>query len=230
MAGRNGRPIIVVTGPDRGGTAAWRFTASLVRWAGGRPVRVTPARFSSPPEWDGLIVGGGADISPLRYGLSAVPLDQILDHARDELEWSFIDRCLEGERPMMGICRGAQLLNVHQGGTLHQELTDFYIDSPAIRSPLPRKLITVTPGSLLERIVGRARCRVNSLHRQAIDTLAPTLQVCARESNGVVQAVEHTQRAFAIGVQWHPEFLPYLPEQRALFVALVAAARAARTA
>ncbi len=255
------RPVIAVTGPDRGGFPAWLFTSWALRRAGAKPVRVVP-RGGAPERFDGLVVGGGADVSPGRYG--AVPaqrpsarryrrsrsrprllLDYALapfihllrrifglaraaagpDPARDALELALIARAEAGDLPVLGICRGAQLLNIHGGGTLHQDLSGFYTERPDRWTVFPRKRIAMVPKSRLQSVLGRARCEVNSLHRQAVDALGNGLAVVARDERGVVQGIEHPSRRFWIGVQWHPEYLPQVPEQRRLFAGLVDAAR-----
>jgi putative glutamine amidotransferase len=130
--------------------------------------------------------------------------------------------------PVLGICRGAQLLNVHFGGSLHCELAGFYKEDPETRTILPHKRIVVTPGTKLDSLLGDELRRVNALHRQAIDRLGGGLRVAARDRNGIVQAIEHETLPFVLGVQWHPEYLPQVPQQRALFDSLVAHAKRAR--
>lgn len=144
-----------------------------------------------------------------------------LNTDRDELEQSLLLASLERDLPILGICRGAQLINVTLGGTLHQHLTGFYQESPNIRSLLPRKTIHVEPDSLLARILRCAKCGVNALHDQAVDQLGQTVRVTAREPNNVIQAVEATNKTFVLGVQWHPEYLPHHRRQQRLFRALV---------
>lgn len=148
-----------------------------------------------------------------------------LNPDRDRLEKDLIAAALARGLPVLGICRGMQLLNVVAGGSLHQDLEGFYEEHPAIRSVLPRKQVRIEPQSRLARILVTTRVRVNALHSQAIDRLGDDLQVCAREASGVIQAIELDRSPFTIGVQWHPEYLPQRPEQRALFRQLVLAAR-----
>lgn len=250
------RPRIGVTGPDRGGLAAWIFTALAVWRVGGRPLRIRPGQRVAFERLDGLIIGGGADVSPALYGEHRhLPVSEMtdpgtfgwrralgfilfpllwllrrvltkkkggLDPARDELEQALIGQAIGGRLPMLGICRGMQLINVALEGTLHQSLEGFYDEYPAIRSVLPRKQVRLEPGSRLQRIVGREACLVNALHRQAIDRLGQGLIAVAHEPNGVLQGFEAEARdRWLIGVQWHPEYLPQRVDQRALFAALV---------
>jgi len=129
---------------------------------------------------------------------------------------------------VLGICRGAQLLAVHLGGRLAQDLTEFYTERPNPRSPLPTKTVRLEPGTRLRRILDADRCTVNALHSQAIVDPGPRLRVTAVEDNGVIQAVESIGREFLVGVQWHPEYLPQVARQQRLFKALVHHARPAR--
>ena len=257
------RPVVAVTGPDRGGAAAWLFTRVAVFIAGGRAVRITPCCPRSLDGVHGLIIGGGADVDPTLYGADPTPiveqhkppdepwaqylLELLLfpltwllrklsgksrakgpgprgDPARDALEMKLLADAVARGLPVLGICRGQQLLNVYFGGSLHQDLSSFYVEDAATRTILPRKRIVPEPGSKLGRLFGNGT-RVNALHRQGVDTLGRGIRVAARDRNGIVQAVEHEDLPFVAGVQWHPEYLPQLPSQRALFAALVDEAR-----
>lgn len=253
------RPVIGVTGPDRGGLTAWWFSALAVRRAGGQPLRIRPSRPADTGQFDGLILGGGADVSPGLYGQHKQPrphrmtdrgasgwrrliglllfplmagLRRLLttkhggpDPARDELEYRLIGDAHEHGLPMLGICRGMQLINVALGGSLHQHLVGFYEEHPAIRSVLPRKQVSIEPGTRMAGLLGAGTSWVNALHSQAINAMAHGLTVAAVEANGIVQAVEGSGEPWLIGVQWHPEYLPQRRRQQALFRALVEAAQ-----
>ena len=163
----------------------------------------------------------------LARGMSGLLLSEspTQDAARDELEARLIRQALDRRLPLLGICRGAQLVNVCFGGTLHRDLAGFYKEEPEVRTILPNKRILLAAGTKLADLLGRDLRRVNALHRQAIDRLGRGLRVAARDRNGIVQAIEHESLPFVVGVQWHPEYLPQVPEQRALFEALVAHAK-----
>ncbi|MCC5875259.1 MAG: gamma-glutamyl-gamma-aminobutyrate hydrolase family protein [Candidatus Sumerlaeia bacterium] len=253
------RPLIGVTGPDRGGFPAWVFTWLAVRRAGGKPIRLRPMRYTKGnplPPIDGLIIGGGADVHPGLYGgqilefmdsatppagkrtlprlLSWImaPLVYLLrrflslssgsiDEARDEFEDRCLRHALESDCPILGICRGAQFINVHFGGTLHADLAGFYGEVGRVDSVYPRKRVNIRKGTRLQKILRRNRARVNSLHKQAVNDLGKGIRVSARDESGVIQAIEHTGLPMVVGVQWHPEYLPFLRSQLRLFRALV---------
>ena len=151
---------------------------------------------------------------------------QDYDPDRDQLEKHMIEYALYKGLPVMGICRGAQLMNVVLGGSLHQKIEHFYTEQTRnVRSIMPRKPVNVVPQSFLHRILRRDRCVVNALHNQSIKDLGDDVMVSAAEDNGVVQAIERQGHRFFIGVQWHPEYMPQSATQQQLFRALVSQAK-----
>lgn len=150
---------------------------------------------------------------------------RIENEDRDRLEVPLIREAVASGIPVLGICRGMQLLNVCLGGSLHQEISVFYEESPVLRTLLPRKRVSIGATSRLRAIFRKDSLRVNSLHYQSVKVLGEGLQSSAFEKNGIVQAIEHTNAKFLIGVQWHPEYLPMERSQQRLFNALVTAAR-----
>ena len=147
------------------------------------------------------------------------------DAARDRLEMRLLDEAIQRGLPVLGICRGEQLLNVYFGGSLHRDLAGFYVEDAEVRTILPLKRVILDEGCRLRRLVREAAPRVNALHRHAIHRLGRGLRVAARDRNGIVQAIEHERLPFVVGVQWHPEYLPQRREQRALFEGLVREAK-----
>jgi putative glutamine amidotransferase len=224
-------PTIAVTGPDRRGWLLWALNDLAVRRAGGRPLAVTPRR---PPRdlrlIDGVVIVGGADLDPGLYGQPNLFARKV-DPPRDRMEQALLCWALENRKPVLGICRGAQLLNVALGGTLHQEATDAF---PAFRPhrgvykqlAKRRPIRVVREGWTWTLMGGPGPFLVNSLHHQAIAEVPAALEVVARDEHGMVQAVEtRAKGCFTVGVQWHPELMPRASVQRAFFTALVRAAR-----
>ncbi len=151
-----------------------------------------------------------------------------MDAARDRMEIEILKRVLDGDVPVLGICRGAQLLNVVLGGSLHTDLRRIRQHTSNRRTPLPRKTLLVEPETRLADLMGKPRMRINSLHHQAISELGKGLVVSGRDLDGIVQAVEQPGERFMMGVQWHPEYLPYYSSQRGIFKALCQAAQQRR--
>jgi putative glutamine amidotransferase len=152
---------------------------------------------------DGLVLQGGADISPLVYGEEPQKPEWAGDPMRDGYEIELVRAFSAAAKPVLGICRGAQLINVALGGSLHQDI-------PAHRSDeydQHAHEVQLEPGSGLARLYGETGPRrVVSIHHQAINRLAPGLQVEARAEDGVIEAVRGTGAGYLCAVQWHPEF------------------------
>ncbi|MHA3978727.1 gamma-glutamyl-gamma-aminobutyrate hydrolase family protein [Halovulum sp. GXIMD14794] len=222
--GRN-RPLIGVTTSARSGWRIFPAIATSVLLAGGRAVWWRVGRPADIRDVDGLIVGGGDDISADLYGGRLMPEARV-DPERDALERRLVEDAREHRRPVLGICRGAQMMNVALGGSLHQDIYEVYADAQRHWTVLPRKTVRIVEASRLSRISGHETMRVNALHTQSVDRLGDGLRIAACEPSGVVQAVECTGEVFYLGVQWHPEHLVYARRQRRIFRALVEAARA----
>ncbi|HBS99132.1 MAG TPA: gamma-glutamyl-gamma-aminobutyrate hydrolase [Citreicella sp.] len=219
------KPRIGVTVSRRSGWRVFPFMALAVWLAGGRALRWQAGhRAVDLDDVDGVVIGGGDDITPTLYG-GELSVGVRLDPARDDLEQEVLRGAFDRGLPILGICRGAQMLNVVLGGTLH---ADAYAVHPSrkFNTVLPRKRVDVTRGTLLARTTRAICLNVNALHSQAVDDLGRGLRIAARDEGGMVQAVERMSDPFAVGVQWHPEYLVYRRAHRRLFRALVAAARA----
>lgn len=240
------RPIIgLTTYLEQAQTGVWDVPAAFlpkayfeaVTRAGGIAVLLPPQPVS--PEiahrviqgLDGLIITGGKDFNPARYGQEPHPTTDEPRLDRDEWEAELLRQALDADLPFLGICRGAQVLNVDLGGTLHQHLPDVvghtqYQVGGGVFTRVPVEL----EGDLLtqEMLGGRPEpLTVPVYHHQSIDRLADGLVVTARTSDGVIEAVELPSATFAVAVQWHPEAAP---EDIRLFEGLVEAARHYRKA
>jgi putative glutamine amidotransferase len=233
MPSRRPRPIIGVTGPDRRGWALRGFTHFAIRRAGGRPMAITASRGPKRDRLAGLVVAGGVDVDPARYGQPNVAARR-LDPARDELESDLLRWALDTGRPVLAICRGMQLLNVALGGTLHQdachEYPGFKPTSGLYRQATLRRPVHIIQRGWVSDLLGTGRMvhLVNSLHHQAIANVAPGLEVVAVDEQGMVQAIELVRKdVFVVGLQWHPELMPHSKLQMSFFRALVRACRRA---
>ncbi|MDN5857607.1 MAG: gamma-glutamyl-gamma-aminobutyrate hydrolase family protein [Pseudonocardia sp.] len=191
--------------------------------AGGVPVLLPPfvEAAAAVDRLDALVIAGGPDIDPARYGARPHPRTGAPRPGRDAAELAVLDRALARRIPVLAVCRGHQLLNVALGGTLHQHLPDVlghtgHNVEPGVFTTMP---IAVEPGSRIAAVLGTtvaAQCH----HHQAIDRPAAGLVTTGRAADGTIEAVELSGHPFVLGVQWHPE-----QDDQRLFTALVAAAR-----
>lgn len=218
------RPLIGVTGPDTWFPTAWWFIHLAIWRCGGQAVRLTPARPEPSRDLDGIVISGGDDIDPSLY-LGTDDGTAPRDTPRDRFEVAMIDEALQAELPMLGICRGAQLINVVLGGSLHADIRHLRRITSNRRTPFPNKTLELERDSRLHELMGCERARINSLHHQAVERLGDDMRVCGRDRDGIVQAIEHRDDRFLFGVQWHPEYLPQKREALLLFRALCEAAR-----
>ena len=195
----------------------------MVQAAGGRAVVVPPDESDAPDlvaRLDGLVLAGGADIEPARYG--AQPhVTTVTRPDRDRGELAVLSAALEADRPVLGVCRGMELLAVAYGGTLHQHLPDLlgttrHQPAPGVYGAHPAHFVA---GSYAAKIFG-AHADVNSYHHQAVDDPG-TLTVTGRCDDGIIEALEDPALRFVLGVQWHPE----AAGDPRPFAALVTAAR-----
>ena len=203
---------------------------AAIRRAGGRTVLIAGADLTDPEEilepFDALLLAGGGDVDPARYGQEPHETVYGVDRNRDELETGLLRAALQRGAPALCICRGMQVANVALGGTLLQHVPDVPGLGDHGRPPEGPILhdVAVDDGTQLRRIVGDAPVLAASHHHQAIDRLGEGLRVSGRSDDGLVEAFE-TSVGWLIGVQWHPEETAGEdPVQQALFDAFVRAA------
>ena len=164
---------------------------------------------------DGLLLPGGDDIDPGRYGETRSDKCGKSSEVRDNAEWKMLEAFLPTGKPILGICRGAQFLNAFCGGTLHQDIpnhSDFKTRAKGCHS------VHIASDSKLHIILETETIWVNSLHHQAAAKVAPGLTVTAQAEDGTVEALEKRDHPFCVAVQWHPEHLSkYRPDQQKIF-------------
>ncbi len=218
--------------------AVWEGKAAVVGWvyveaihrAGGRVILIPPADHGQDrilDVIDGFVLAGGQDIDPGRYDADRHPSTENPQHGRDDAELALTAAAMDRGIPVLGICRGIQVMNVARGGSLIQHLPD-HIASTGHRETVgvfSEHPVSVEPGSRLQAILGDS-APVLSHHHQATDRVGDGLTAVAWSDDGTIEALEAAGDEFAVGVQWHPEE----GEDLSLFTALVDAARRYRDA
>jgi putative glutamine amidotransferase len=234
------KPRIGITRSGSAGriSPSYRPYHERIREAGGEPVDLYPSIGVPAAELiaglDGLLLSGGPDVAPWRFGEDPDPDLGSVDEARDELELGLLAAARARDLPVLAICRGEQVLNVGFGGRLIQHIGD---EHRAHMEPDPRAGesrwhdVVVEPGSRLARLIGAGTVHANSRHHQAVppDGIGEGLVVTARATDGTVEGLEAPAHRWTLGVQWHPEREEIAARFRPLFEAFITAAAAAPT-
>ena len=208
-----------------------RFYVESVERAGGVPV-VLPVMSPEAVEdvllaVHGVLLSGGGDIQPARYGAKPVAETCGVDPARDDFDIRLLERAIEAEVPVLATCRGMQVLNVALGGSLIQHVPavtgQVHYRNDRWREGVHR--VKIEPDSQLAEALGATEVEVNSIHHQAVDVAAPGTRAVAWADDDTVEAIELPGSPHVVAVQWHPELLEDWPEQQGLFRQLVDHAR-----
>jgi putative glutamine amidotransferase len=203
--------------------------------AGALPVVMPPLQPVDVPalvaRLDGLVLSGGPDLAPRAYDAQPHADLGATEPDLDVFEYGVVREALRLKLPILGVCRGAQALNVARGGSLHQHLPDVVGDAIAHRQRedgrVPTHVVEVLPGSRLAGVLGSLQLSVNSFHHQAVDRLGAGLRACAWAPDGTIEGIEDPSLPFVVAVQWHAETLVNVPSHLALFNELVAVAAGA---
>jgi putative glutamine amidotransferase len=222
--------IGITLGQDSDGS---RYEAA-VRGAGAEPVVLRPGANAVADGLAGLVLAGGVDVAPERFGQpvpDGVGETLTIEPERDELEWALLDDALGRRLPVLAICRGIQLVNVHRGGTLHLDMAHDGVGTMSHRAPAITDLVhRVDVGGGRLATLMPASAIVNSRHHQAVATPGRGLAITAMSEDGVIEGLE-SDDGLIMGVQWHPEaILDRSPGARELFADLVARAATRRAA
>ena len=211
--------IVALTGRRLGRTDKWPYSGAAalpysyvdaVLRAGGQPVIVNDTRDPKDllARMDALVLTGGPDVDPSRYGEAAHPSVYGVDSADDDFECALAEAALVRSVPTLAICRGIQVLNVARGGTLHQHIPDDpgvpRHGEPGVAGGARQHEVTLDAGSLVAEVMDSTRVTASCHHNQAIARLGDGLRVVGRAADGIVEALE-LDGAFLLAVQWHPE-------------------------
>ena len=228
---RNDRPVIGILGSHEGGELRIPTRYLNALWQGGAlgvtlPYTTDRERIQEyVNSCDGFLYSGGVDVDPARYGESKQSDSVEIDGERDDFEFAMFPAVYDSGKPILGICRGIQVLNAFLGGELYQDIKPFE-HVPHNDHWAKVHTVTVRRGTLLSRLLGQDTVLVNSQHHQAADRIAPELEIAALSEDGIVEALEKPDAHFCLGVQWHPEWLSDAdPAQQGLFDAFVEACR-----
>jgi gamma-glutamyl-gamma-aminobutyrate hydrolase PuuD len=200
--------------------------AEAARAGGAEPLTSSVEHKLSLEGFDGLLLMGGSDVNPSRFGATPRPETDPPDDERDVAELALIHEAVERDVPIFGICRGLQILNVYHGGTLvqHLEATARHDPRKDDHSAAAHE-VAFAPASKLAGIAGAGTWQVNSRHHQAVLQLGAHLHIAARDlEDGTVEGIERPDKRFLVAVQWHPEDQTKAhPEQLRLFTSFAAA-------
>ena len=207
---------VIVTGSDSGSKTPYLMVKFMLGLYDVKTEFFSPNSWSKKKEFDGLFLLGGVDIDPSFYNEKRHKSIKLTEPKRDKMEAYLLEKAIKGSKPVFGICRGMQMINVFLGGSLHQHIFDLDLKYKHPKTIIPQKKIYIKKHTKLHHILKISKTRVNALHHQAVKTLGKDLIISAYDKNRITQAIEHKSKDI-IAVQWHPEYMPYSFSSKRLF-------------
>ena len=198
---RKPKLIVGVTGNSRHFSPSWWCIKLSLFLVGAKAIRISTRHQINTQQIDALVISGGDDINPSLYQGNINP-DVKIDDVRDKLEIKWIKWGMVQNIPLLGICRGAQLINVVAGGTLYQDLKTIRVKTRNRSSLIASKVVRLNKSSKLSKLLKKNKFKVNSLHHQAINNLGNGLNAVAHDRDNIIQAIESTNGLTIFGVQW----------------------------
>ncbi|MEX0605968.1 MAG: type 1 glutamine amidotransferase [Marinobacter sp.] len=219
---------IGISGPSRV-RLSHRLISFALRLYGARTVYIKPGSTIDASLLDGLVLSGGTHVHPERYGQEP-EIKARYDSQRDTTDMALLKSAEQLGLPVLGICRGAQLINIYRKGSLCQNVTPLRVNTRHRALLLPLQTVRVVQNSRIAEIIRGPSIGANRIHSQTIKQLGRQLRVVAVDNDLFVQAIENTKGQWLMGVQWHPEYLLYHPLHRRLFKCFLDAALAVKNA
>lgn len=219
MSFSRSRPLIVITGPNKGYISRFFIRLSLLL-CGARSQVVRPKDNYSNLEMDGLIISGGDDLYYAFFEEESCELDDVITYKRDVLEYTLLHKAIEKNIPVFGICRGYQLINIFFGGKLYKDIRKEGYEYRY--TPFAWKNISIKSKGLLQKVLKRREIQINTLHHQAVKDIPKNFKVEAMDEYEIIQSISYRDsKSLIYGVQWHPEYLFFMKNHLKLFKLLV---------
>lgn len=209
------RPLIIVTGPKKGFVSRFFIIFSLFL-CGARTKIITPNEPYNNLEMDGLLISGGDDLYNAFIEENSCKIDDVITYERDVLEYKLLNKAIENNKPVFGICRGYQLINIFFGGKLFKDIRK---DGYKYKyTPLSWKKISIKKGGVLNICLKLLTLTINTLHHQAVKKIPKKFKIEAIDEYNIIQSISKIDKNnFIFGVQWHPEYLFYKRNHLKLF-------------